>query len=96
MARPADESAGISKVVELRAVQPGFPFYGQFTLQDGRPYRHSMLRDRGALVRPELLAQLGLKVGDEIVIGRSRFTDSRRHRASSPADRSAPSASVRA
>jgi predicted lysophospholipase L1 biosynthesis ABC-type transport system permease subunit len=35
---------------------------------------------RGALARPELLAQLGLKVGDELVIGRSRFTDSRRHR----------------
>ncbi len=74
MARPADESVGISKVVELRAVQPGFPFYGQFTLQDGRPYSHSMLRNRGALVRPELLAQFGLKVGDQIAIGRSQFT----------------------
>src|SRR6187397_1055057 len=31
MARPVDERAGISKVVELRAVQQGFPFYGQFT-----------------------------------------------------------------
>ena len=74
MARPSDESAGVSKVVELRAVQPGFPFYGQFTLQDGRPYSHALLRNRGALVRPELLAQLGLQVGDEIAIGRSRFT----------------------
>jgi len=74
MARPVDESAGVSKVVELRAVQPGFPFYGQLTLQDGRGYSHSLLRNRGALVRPELLAQLGLTVGDEIAIGRSRFT----------------------
>jgi putative ABC transport system permease protein len=74
MARPVDESLAISKVVELRAVQPGFPFYGQFTLQDGRPYAHSMLRNKGALARPELLAQLGLKVGDEIAIGRTRFT----------------------
>jgi len=74
MARPADERATISKVVELRAIQPGFPFYGQFTLQDGRPYSHSLLRDRGALVRPELLAQFGLKVGDQIAIGRSLFT----------------------
>ncbi len=74
MARPVDEKLGISKVVELRAIQLGFPFYGQFTLQDGRPYSHALLRNKGALARPELLAQLGLKVGDEMVIGRSRFT----------------------
>ena len=74
MARPIDESAGITKVVELRAVQRGFPFYGQLILQDGQRYSHSLLQNNGALVRPELLAQLGLRVGDEIVIGRSRFT----------------------
>lgn len=74
MARPADERAGISKVVELRAVQPGFPFYGRLTLQDGRPYSHSLLQNNGALVRPELLAQFGLAVGDAISIGKSRFT----------------------
>jgi putative ABC transport system permease protein len=74
MARPVDESAGITKVVELRAVQRGFPFYGNLTLQDGRRFSHEMLENNGALVRPELLAQFGLKVGDDIVIGRSRFT----------------------
>ena len=74
MARPADETTGITKVVELRAVQPGFPFYGRLTLQNGRPYSHSLLRDNGALVRPELLAQFGLSVGDAIVIGKSQFT----------------------
>jgi putative ABC transport system permease protein len=73
MARPIDEGAGITKVVELRAVQPGFPFYGQLTLQDGRPYSHALLQDNGALVRPELLAQLGLNLGDRIVIGRAQF-----------------------
>jgi putative ABC transport system permease protein len=74
MARPIDENAGVTKVVELRAVQPGFPFYGHLTLQDGRPYSHSLVVNNGALVRPELLAQLGLSVGDQIVIGRARFT----------------------
>lgn len=73
MARPADETAGVSKVVELRAVQEGFPFYGQLTLQDGRRFSHAMLRGNGALVRPELLMQLGLRIGDTLVIGRSRF-----------------------
>ena len=74
MARPVDERAGITKVVELRAVQPGFPFYGRLTLQDGRTYSHSLLADNGVLVRPELLAQFGLSVGDAIAIGKARFT----------------------
>ncbi|HEY0285053.1 MAG TPA: FtsX-like permease family protein [Vicinamibacterales bacterium] len=73
MARPADERAGTTKVVELRAVQPGFPFYGRLTLGDGRPYSHSLLRNNGALVRPELLAQFGLSVGDAIAIGKAEF-----------------------
>jgi putative ABC transport system permease protein len=73
MARPVEESAGITKVVELRAVQPGFPFYGRLTLQDGRPYSHALLKDNGALVRPELLAQFGLSVGDAISIGKAQF-----------------------
>jgi putative ABC transport system permease protein len=73
MARPADERAGITKVVELRAVQPGFPFYGRLTLNDGRPYSHSLLQNNGALVRPELLAQFGLSVGDAIAIGKAQF-----------------------
>ena len=77
MARPADEKAGepgVAKVVELRAVQPGFPFYGELTLQDGRPYSHGLLKGKGALVRPELLAQLGLAVGDRLAIGEATFT----------------------
>ena len=73
MARPVDERAGITKVVELRAVQPGFPFYGRLTLQDGRPYSHALLQNNGALVRPELLAQFGLSVGDAIAIGKAQF-----------------------
>jgi putative ABC transport system permease protein len=73
MARPVDEKAAVTKVVELRAVQRGFPFYGKLTLQDGRTFAHDLLRNNGALVRPELLTQLGMKVGDEMVIGRSRF-----------------------
>ena len=73
MARPADERVDVTKVVELRAVQPGFPFYGRLTLQDGRPYSHSLLENNGALVRPELLSQFGLAVGDAIAIGKAQF-----------------------
>jgi putative ABC transport system permease protein len=73
MARPADGRM-VSKMVELRAVQPDFPLYGAFTLQGGQPYSHALLESHGALVRPELLTTLGLKVGDRLVIGLTTFT----------------------
>jgi putative ABC transport system permease protein len=74
MVRAAAEIKPVTKMVELRAVQPGFPFYGALTLQDGRPYSHRLLEGRGALVRPEVLTELDITVGDAIVIGRQTFT----------------------
>jgi putative ABC transport system permease protein len=71
MVRPADGRAAV-RMVELRAVQAGFPFYGTLTLRDGS-YSHAQLTGRGALVRPELLAQLNLRVGDRILIGTQAF-----------------------
>jgi putative ABC transport system permease protein len=71
MVRPADGRAAV-RMVELRAVQAGFPFYGTLTLRDGS-YSHAQLTGRGALVRPELLAQLNLRVGDRILIGTQPF-----------------------
>jgi putative ABC transport system permease protein len=73
MARPAD-GRPVSKMVELRAVQPGYPLYGALSLQDGRPYTHALVENRGVLVRPELLTTLGVKVGDAIRIGVATFT----------------------
>ncbi|MGH9346358.1 MAG: ABC transporter permease [Vicinamibacterales bacterium] len=73
MVRAGDEGAGGTRMVELRAVQQAFPMYGTLRLQDGRPYSHALLQNRGALVRPELLAQFGLRIGDRIVIGHARF-----------------------
>jgi putative ABC transport system permease protein len=73
MVRPADAGKPGTKMVELRAVEAPFPFYGTLTLADGRVYSHDLLRGRGALVRPELLAQLDLNVGDSILIGTQPF-----------------------
>lgn len=67
-------AAARARVVELRGVQEGFPFYGRFDLASGRPYTFDLLRGRGALAAPELLAQLGLEIGDEILIGDAAFT----------------------
>ncbi len=75
MVRPEEgEGSAAAKMVELRGVQAGFPFYGAVLLQDGRTFNHDLLTGRGALVRPELLAQLGLAVGDGLVIGGTPFT----------------------
>jgi putative ABC transport system permease protein len=74
MARPADPGSTAAKTIELRGIGPGFPLYGRMVLADGQTYRHELVRDRGALVRPELLTQLGLRVGDRIIIGRREFT----------------------
>ena len=74
MARPADRGDGRARMVELRAVERGFPYYGQMKLADGAAYTHDLLEDFGVLVRPELLAQLELRVGDGLRIGSQRFT----------------------
>jgi putative ABC transport system permease protein len=75
MVRPEQgKGAAVARIVELRGVEPGFPFYGSLTLADGRPFSHDQLANRGALVRPELLAQLGLSVGDRLMIGGKPFT----------------------
>ncbi len=74
MARPADRAGGRARMVELRAVEDGFPYYGSMKLADGVPYSHALLENLGVLVRPELLAQLELAVGDGLTIGSQRFT----------------------
>ena len=73
MARPADSTKTVARVVELRGVQAAFPFYGDIVLQDDLPYHHGLLVGGGALVRPELLTQLDVAVGDRIVIGEGTF-----------------------
>jgi putative ABC transport system permease protein len=74
MMRPLDPTKPTAKVVEVRAVAREFPLYGTVQLASGRPYVYSMLVDQGALVRPEVLVQLGVAVGDRIVLGRGTFT----------------------
>ncbi len=73
MARPADRSRATTRMVELRAVQQAFPLYGTMELDRGVTYSHDLLRDHGALVRPELLTALGLRVGDRVAIGQTTF-----------------------
>jgi putative ABC transport system permease protein len=73
MVRP-ERGTAIARMVELRAVEPAFPFYGTLALADGRSYGHHLIDGRGALVGPELLVQLGVAVGDRLLIGGQPFT----------------------
>src|SRR5438874_5933525 len=73
MVRPTDRSKPVAKMVELRAVQPEYSLYGAVVLQGADRYSYALLRDHGALVRPELLTALGVEVGDEITIGQAPF-----------------------
>jgi putative ABC transport system permease protein len=73
MVRGADRQDGPARMVELRAVERGFPHYGALKLADGQRFEYALLEGDGALARPELLAQLGLRVGEAFQIGKARF-----------------------
>lgn len=73
MVRPAGGRA-LARMAEVRGVTAAFPLFGRVELEGGQSYSSSLLRPRGALVKPELLVQLGLRVGDTLLIGAERFT----------------------
>ena len=74
MARSGEDWLGTPKMVELKAVQPGFPLYGEMVLADGQKFSYDLLKDRGALVKQNLLTALGMKVGETLKIGNLEFT----------------------
>jgi putative ABC transport system permease protein len=75
MAAPeAGHGAGKVKLVELRAVEAGFPFYGTIELEGGAPYSDALLANSGVLAPPEFLLEMGLAVGDAVKLGGRSFT----------------------
>ncbi|HKX31309.1 MAG TPA: FtsX-like permease family protein [Blastocatellia bacterium] len=73
MLRPLNNAKASPKMVELKAVQGQFPFYGEMLLSGGTAYSHELLKGRGILVKPSLLSTLNLKVGDRVRIGSTDF-----------------------
>jgi putative ABC transport system permease protein len=70
----AERGQAVARMVELRGVEAAFPFYGALSLAGGRVFSHALLEQRGALVGPELLVQLGIAEGDPLIIGGQPFT----------------------
>jgi putative ABC transport system permease protein len=63
---------GASQLVELKVVDGVYPFYGVLDLRPRRPL-HELLTAETTVVASDLLAHLGLKVGDALQIGGQPF-----------------------
>lgn len=68
----ADGAPGRSMLVELKAVGPGWPFYG--APETAPADALAVLDDAGVLVEPGVLERLGLDVGAPLRIGSATFT----------------------
>src|SRR5205807_2221713 len=60
---------GASLLVELKAVEAGYPLYGRVELALSRPLGELIGDGRSALVERSLLERLGLAVGDPLLLG---------------------------
>ncbi len=65
-----------SRLVNLSTMGEGFPYYGSLTLENSGPVPRSDLMapsPQNIWVYPELLGQMGLKIGDELAIGQASY-----------------------
>lgn len=68
-----DRPAGASVLCELKAVGPGYPFYGAVEVDPGDRL-DALLDDDRVVVAPELLTRLGIGIGDRLRIGGELYT----------------------
>jgi len=68
MAQSLRDAGARAQLVELKAVEPGYPFYGGLATDPDRPLA-SLVGGGRALVHASLLTRLGLSVGDPLRIG---------------------------
>ncbi|WP_395516335.1 ABC transporter permease [Pseudorhizobium flavum] len=74
MARVPDGSE--QGLVEVKAVDGAYPLYGEFVAEPNRPLGELLQQDGevfGAVAAPLLLDRLGLRVGDELLLGNARL-----------------------
>jgi putative ABC transport system permease protein len=69
MARRPDGSD--QALAELKIVDGAYPLVGTVVLREGIPLQQALAK--GAVIDPVLLARLGLKIGDEIVLGSEKL-----------------------
>lgn len=71
MARRADGEQSL--FCNIKAVESGYPLYGQVELQSGRDFAEVM-QPGGAIVGKALLERLGVAVGDSLLLGGASLT----------------------
>jgi putative ABC transport system permease protein len=64
--------SGGTRLVQVRAVSPGYPFYGQIT-SDPDPAWPALQNGPHIVVDPALLVSLDARVGDTVTLGLARF-----------------------
>ncbi|HEX6368261.1 MAG TPA: FtsX-like permease family protein [Longimicrobium sp.] len=67
------ERTGGARLAQVRAVEPGYPFYGEIVTGPAGRWM-DLQRSRNALVDPALLIALDARVGDALQLGESTFT----------------------
>lgn len=74
-ALPEGEGGAVrSQLTEVKAVDGDYPFYGDLALTPAGSRLRELLGADGVVVAPELLAKLGLELGDRLLIGGESFT----------------------
>lgn len=71
-ARGVDGEPGRSALVALKAVDGGYPLYGELRLEPAKPLAE-LLDPEGVVVSPELLGQLHIATGDALRVGNAEF-----------------------
>ncbi len=69
----APGTPGRSLLCELKAVEPGYPYYGVVTTEPARSLAELLDGDH-VVVGPELLTRLGTSIGESLRVGEGRFT----------------------
>ncbi len=73
-ARSAKDPQVTPKLVEFKAVQADFPYYGTMVMSEGATYRHDLLKGRGLIARQSLLTALNVNIGDQVIVNEQTFT----------------------
>ena len=66
------QRTGLTRLAQIQAVQPGYPFYGEIITKPAGEWAH-LHEGRSALVDPSLLIALDAHVGDTLALGFARF-----------------------
>jgi putative ABC transport system permease protein len=64
---------GGTRLVQVHAVAPGYPFYGEITTEPAAAWSQ-LQTDNSIIVDPSLLVTLNAEIGDTVVLGDAKFT----------------------